>query len=172
MTTQNGEHIIKIKNLSKSFGEQAVLKGIDLQVSKGETIAVLGRSGRGKSVLLKLMIGLMKPDSGSIEIYGEDITRIPLQGVNELRKKMRFLFQQGALYDSLTVEENVAFPLRRHTKMTDAEIREHVHELLSRVEMQDSAKKLPSEISGGMQKRVGIARALALQPEVKPVSIP
>src|SRR5262245_37918820 len=153
MSSQNGEHVIRIQNLSKSFGEQKVLKGIDLQVSKGETIAVLGRSGRGKSVLLKLVVGLLKPDSGSIQIYGQDITQIPLQGVNELRKKMGFLFQQGALYDSLTVEENVAFPLRRHTKKSNAEIHERVDQLLSRVEMQDSAKKLPSEISGGMQDR-------------------
>jgi phospholipid/cholesterol/gamma-HCH transport system ATP-binding protein len=166
MTTQNGEPVIKLQSLYKAFGDQVVLNGIDLRVAKGETLAVLGRSGKGKSVLLKLIIGLIKPDSGAIHIEGEEITKISRDRLNEIRKRIGFLFQQGALYDSLTVEENVAFPLRRHTKMSDGEILERVGDLLSRVEMQDSIKKMPSEISGGMQKRVGLARALALKPEI------
>jgi phospholipid/cholesterol/gamma-HCH transport system ATP-binding protein len=166
MTTQNGEPVIKLKSLHKSFGHQVVLKGLDLQVAKGKTVAVLGRSGKGKSVLLKLIIGLIQPDSGSIHIGGEEISKIPRERLNEIRKGIGFLFQQGALYDSLTVQENVAFPLRRHTKMSDKEILDQAADLLSRVEMQDSMKKMPAEISGGMQKRVGLARALALKPEI------
>jgi ABC-type transporter Mla maintaining outer membrane lipid asymmetry ATPase subunit MlaF len=108
---------IQVQSLSKSFGKQTVLKGINLEVAQGETISVLGRSGTGKSVLLKLIIGLHKPDSGSIRVHGEEVTSLPLKQLNEVRKKVGFLFQQAALYDSLTVEENVAFPLRRHSKM-------------------------------------------------------
>jgi phospholipid/cholesterol/gamma-HCH transport system ATP-binding protein len=127
---------------------------------------VLGRSGTGKSVLLKLLIGLQKPDAGEIEIDQQQITSLPLEEMNQLRKKIGFLFQSAALYDSLTVEENVAFPLRRHTKMNKQERRERVQELLARVGMEKALKKLPSDISGGMKKRVGLARALALDPEI------
>jgi phospholipid/cholesterol/gamma-HCH transport system ATP-binding protein len=157
---------VQVRALSKSFGKQKVLKGINLEVSRGETLSVLGRSGTGKSVLLKLIIGLHKPDSGSICVNGEDVTKLPLQELNEVRKKIGFLFQQAALYDSLTVQENVAFPLRRHFKMSDAERNERVRELLAGVGMDKDANKLPSEVSGGMQKRVGLARALALEPEI------
>jgi phospholipid/cholesterol/gamma-HCH transport system ATP-binding protein len=157
---------VQVRALSKSFGKQKVLKGINLEVSRGETLSVLGRSGTGKSVLLKLIIGLHKPDSGSICVNGEDVTKLPLQELNEVRKKIGFLFQQAALYDSLTVQENVAFPLRRHFKMSDAERNKRVRELLAGVGMDKDANKLPSEVSGGMQKRVGLARALALEPEI------
>jgi phospholipid/cholesterol/gamma-HCH transport system ATP-binding protein len=157
---------VQVRALRKSFGKQQVLKGIDLEVSRGETLSVLGRSGTGKSVLLKLIIGLHKPDSGSICVNGEDVTKLPLKELNEVRKKIGFLFQQAALYDSLTVQENVAFPLRRHFKMSDAERNKRVHELLASVGMDKDANKLPSEVSGGMQKRVGLARALALEPEI------
>jgi phospholipid/cholesterol/gamma-HCH transport system ATP-binding protein len=134
---------IVVKGLHKSFGEQTVLNGIDLTVEPGENLAVLGRSGTGKSVLLKLIIGLQQADSGSICIHG-----------------------QAALYDSLTVEENVAFPLDRHLKISGADRKEKVRELLSSVGMDHDLDKLPSEISGGMQKRVGLARALALEPDI------
>jgi len=157
---------VVLQGLHRSFGSQVVLDGIDLTVQSGETLAVLGRSGTGKSVLLKLIIGLQKPDSGSIRIHGEEITLLQLDALNELRKKMGFLFQHAALYDSLTVEENVAFPLRRHTKMTEPERRDRVKELLSGVGMEGDLKKVPSELSGGMQKRVGLARALALEPGI------
>ena len=158
--------MIQLENLYKSFGDQVVLNGINLEIKKGETLAVLGRSGTGKSVLLKLIIGLIKPDSGSIQIDEKEITKSDTKGLNEIRKNMGFLFQKGALYDSLTVEENVAFPLLRHTKKNPREIQERVEELLYLTGMIDSAKKMPSEISGGMQKRVGLARALALDPEI------
>ena len=166
MKRENREPTILVKGLRKSFGEQTVLNGIDLTVGRGETLAVLGRSGTGKSVLLKLLIGLQAPDSGSIHINGREITALPLDELNEVRKKVGFLFQQAALYDSLTVEENVAFPLNRHTKMSVAERSDRVRELLSSVGMAGDLEKLPSQISGGMQKRVGLARALALEPEI------
>jgi phospholipid/cholesterol/gamma-HCH transport system ATP-binding protein len=157
---------VVLRGLHKSFGSQIVLDGITVTVEKGETLAVLGRSGTGKSVLLKLIIGLQKPDAGSILIHGEEITKLPLDAMNEIRKKMGFLFQNAALYDSLTVEQNIAFPLRRHSKKTEAEQGERVKELLASVGMEGDLKKMPSDISGGMQKRVGLARALALEPTI------
>jgi phospholipid/cholesterol/gamma-HCH transport system ATP-binding protein len=157
---------VQVRSLSKSFGEQAVLNGINLEVAQGETISVLGRSGTGKSVLLKLIIGLHKPDAGSIRVHGQEVTDLSLKSLNEVRRKIGFLFQQAALYDSLTVEENVAFPLRRHSKMSDDVRNERVRELLTSVGMDQDAHKMPAEISGGMQKRVGLARALALEPDI------
>jgi len=162
----NQESPIVIEDLRKSFGEQNVLNGINLVVNRGETLAVLGRSGTGKSVLLKLIVGLQKPDTGSIHVLGQDIAKLDGDRLNEIRKKIGFLFQSAALYDSLTVEENVAFPLARHTKMSEAERKSRARELLSAVGMESDLEKLPSEISGGMQKRVGLARALALDPEI------
>jgi len=162
----NEESPIVIEDLHKSFGEQKVLNGIDLVVNGGETLAVLGRSGTGKSVLLKLIVGLQKPDSGSIRVLGQDIAKLDGDRLNGIRKKIGFLFQSAALYDSLTVEENVAFPLARHTKMSEGERTTRARELLSAVGMEGDLEKLPSQISGGMQKRVGLARALALDPEI------
>ena len=159
--------VIAVEDLHKSFGSQKVLNGISLTVRRGETLAVLGRSGTGKSVLLRLMIGLQKPDSGSVRIHGQDIAGLALDQIGEIRKKMGFLFQHAALYDSLTVEQNVAFPLQHHKKeMSKAERADRVRELLAEVGMEDAVKKMPSEISGGMQKRVGLARALALEPDI------
>jgi phospholipid/cholesterol/gamma-HCH transport system ATP-binding protein len=129
-------------------------------------VAVLGRSGTGKSVFLKLIIGLQHADSGSIRIHGQEVTELELDPLNEVRKKIGFLFQQAALYDSLTVEENVAFPLIRHSQMSDSERKKRVRELLSHVGMEQDLQKMPSQISGGMQKRVGLARALALDPDI------
>src|SRR5260370_985437 len=163
---QDNPPMVVVKGLRKSFGEQRVLNGIDFTVAKGETVAVMGRSGTGKSVLLKLLVGLQAPDAGSISIQGEEITSLNIDRLNEIRKKMGFLFQQAALYDSLTVEENVAFPLSRHSKLSASERKDRVGELLKSVDMQEDLQKLPSEISGGMQKRVGLARALALDPEI------
>src|SRR6266404_5347113 len=157
---------IHVQSLTKSFGKQTVLKGINLEVAQGETLSILGRSGTGKSVLLKLLIGLHRPDSGSIRMNGEEVTNLPLKELNEVRKKVGFLFQQAALYDSLTVEENVAFPLRRHSKMCNDQRNKRVRELLASVGMEKDAHKLPAELSGGMQKRVGLARALALEPDI------
>jgi phospholipid/cholesterol/gamma-HCH transport system ATP-binding protein len=155
-----------VQGLHNSYGEQKVLNGLDLKVGSGQTVAVLGRSGTGKSVLLRLIIGLQKPDAGTIQIQGLEITNANLEQMNEIRKKMGFLFQHAALYDSLTVEENVAFPLRRHTEMTAAQRSERVQELLASVGMEADLQKMPSDISGGMQKRVGLARALALEPGI------
>lgn len=155
-----------VRQLRKSFGTQVVLNGIDLQVARGETLAVLGRSGTGKSVLLRLIIGLQRPDSGSIEIYGREVSSLRLDELNKLRKRIGFLFQQGALYDSLSVEENVAFPLRRHRGLSGSVLRHRVAELLGQVGMEGELNKMPSQISGGMQKRVGLARALALGPDL------
>jgi phospholipid/cholesterol/gamma-HCH transport system ATP-binding protein len=157
---------IAVKDLKKTFGAQKVLDGITLQVASGETLAILGRNGTGKSVLLKLIIGLASPDSGSVSIHGQEVVGLDTVHLNELRKKMGFLFQQAALYDSLTVEENVAFPLGRHTRMGETERKERARELLRGVGMEKDLQKHPSEISGGMQKRVGLARALALEPDI------
>src|SRR6266536_4297239 len=166
MSYQTNDSPIVIEGLRKAFGEQKVLDGINLQVAKGETVAVLGRSGGGKSVLPKLLIGLQTPDSGSIRIAGQEITKLGEKQLNDVRKKIGFLFQQAALYDSLTVEENVVFPLKRHTNKSAAEQKDRVRELLADVDMDQDLEKLPSQISGGMQKRVGLARALALDPEI------
>jgi phospholipid/cholesterol/gamma-HCH transport system ATP-binding protein len=155
-----------LQGVHKCFDAQVVLNGIDLTVGAGKTLAVLGRSGTGKSVLLKLIVGLQKPDSGSIRIHGQELTNSNLEAVNEIRKTMGFLFQHAALYDSLTVAENVAFPLRRHSKMTASERGDRVKELLAGVGMEADLNKMPSDISGGMQKRVGLARALALEPGI------
>ncbi|MBZ5514491.1 MAG: ABC transporter ATP-binding protein [Acidobacteriia bacterium] len=157
---------IVVEGLRKSFGPQRVLNGVNLRVEYGETLSVLGRSGTGKSVLLKLIVGLLKPDAGSIAIQGRDIAGLSLDQLNGIRKKIGFLFQQAALYDSLTVGENVAFPLKRHTSMSAAERRDRVRELLKQVGMEEHQGKMPSQISGGMQKRVGLARALALDPNI------
>jgi phospholipid/cholesterol/gamma-HCH transport system ATP-binding protein len=166
MENNNYKPAIRVKGLSKSFGKQTVLAGIDLEVARGETLTVLGRSGTGKSVLLKLIIGLQRADGGEVEINGEEVTSLPLDELNRVRKTVGFLFQQAALYDSLTVGENVAFPLRRHTDMKDAERTSRVLELLKRVSMEEDRQKMPAELSGGMKKRVGLARALALDPEI------
>ena len=157
---------IQVHDLHKSFGAQTVLDGIGLEVRQGETLAVMGRSGTGKSVLLKLLIGLEAPDSGSVSIQGQEIAGLGTQQLNEIRKKVGFLFQQAALYDSLTIEENVIFPMNRHFRMPRAEQKRRARELLASVGMEKDLDKLPSQISGGMQKRAGVARALALDPEI------
>ena len=165
-TPIDGEQVLVIRDVHKSFGTQHVLDGMNLNVVRGETLAVLGRSGTGKSVLLKLIVGLNNPDSGSICIQGQEIAGLGLTQMNRLRIKMGFLFQHAALYDSLTVEQNVAFPLVRHTKMSASERRDRVKDLLHCVGMENDLDKMPSDISGGMQKRVGLARALALRPDI------
>jgi phospholipid/cholesterol/gamma-HCH transport system ATP-binding protein len=158
---------IAVANLHKSFGSQKVLNGISMAVNRGETMAVLGRSGTGKSVLLRLIIGLEKPDSGSVLIHGRDITGLNLDQLGAIRMKMGFLFQHAALYDSLTVEQNVTFPLQHHKKeMSKSERSDRARQLLTEVGMEGHFEKMPSDISGGMQKRVGLARALALEPDI------
>ena len=157
---------IQVSDLHKSFGSQTVLDGMQLEVHEAETVAVLGRSGTGKSVLLKVMIGLQAADSGQVCIQGKEIGKLSVGELNEVRKKIGFLFQQAALYDSLTIEENVIFPMARNSHQARAEQKERARELLSSVGMEGDFEKLPSQISGGMQKRVGLARALALEPEI------
>jgi phospholipid/cholesterol/gamma-HCH transport system ATP-binding protein len=161
-----GAPAISVEDLHKSFGSQRVLNGITLAVGRAETLALLGRSGTGKSVLLRTIIGLEKPDSGSVRIHGEDIGGLALDQLGEIRKKMGFLFQHGALYDSLTVEQNVAFPLEHHRRdMSRSDQSGRVRELLAEVGMDRALAKMPSDLSGGMQKRVALARALALEPD-------
>jgi phospholipid/cholesterol/gamma-HCH transport system ATP-binding protein len=162
-----GVPAVAVENLHKSYGAQKVLNGVSLCVDRGKTLAVLGRSGTGKSVLLRVIIGLAKPDSGSVRIQGEEIAGLPLDGLGEVRKKMGFLFQHAALYDSLTVAQNIAFPLEHHRgDMSQSEQNDRVMQLLSEVGMEAARDKMPSDISGGMQKRVGLARALALDPQI------
>lgn len=162
----DGHSAIAVEDLRKAFGNQRVLNGISFEVAHGETVAVIGRSGGGKSVLLKLLIRLQLPDSGSIRIADQEVTKADDRQLTEVRKRIGFLFQQAALYDSLTVQENVAFPLHRHSKMSAEEQEKRVQELLREVGMEHDRDKWPSQISGGMQKRVGLARALALDPEI------
>jgi phospholipid/cholesterol/gamma-HCH transport system ATP-binding protein len=157
---------IAMAHLSKSFGAQKVLDGIDLTISRGQTVSLLGRSGTGKSVLLRLLVGLDRPDSGSIRIDGEEITSLGMDALNKIRLKLGFVFQQAALYDSLTIAENVEFPLKRQRKQSPSDRRDKVRQLLSSVGLDGHRDKLPSEISGGMKKRAGLARALALDPAI------
>ena len=160
------KNIIQLKGVHKSFGAHHVLRGIDLNLPADQVNVIIGRSGGGKSVLLKHIIGLLKPDKGQVLIDGTDI--VPLSGkeLAEIRKRFGMLFQEGALFDSLTVAENVAFPLVEHTNISKAEIMDIVEEKLTRVGLKGMGYKMPSELSGGMRKRVGLARALALDPQI------
>ncbi len=157
---------IRIKGVYKSFGDQEVLKGVNLEIERGRTTVIIGKSGGGKSVLMKHLIGLIKPDRGEIWVDGEDMTQLKEPELNELRRKFGMLFQEAALFDSMDVGENVAFPIREHTNFPDREIGRIVGEKLRQVGLFGSERKMPSELSGGMKKRVGLARALALEPEI------
>jgi len=158
--------MIEIMDLTKSFNDHPVLKGVTLTVNTGETMVVIGRSGCGKSVLWKHLIGILKPDSGSVMIDGVDIAKLSGRSLDQIRKKFGMLFQGAALFDSMTVEENVAFPLREHTTMDEAAIRQRVQECLSLVGLERVEDLRPAELSGGMRKRVGLARALSMNPEI------
>lgn len=157
---------ITIADLHKSFGANHVLRGVDLTVEPGESMVIIGGSGSGKSVLIKHIIGLLKPDRGSILVNGEEVTTMRERQLKELRKKFGMLFQAAALFDSLTVGENVAFALVEHTRLSRAEIADRVREKLTLVGLPGTEDLFPSELSGGMKKRVGLARALAIEPEV------
>ncbi|MCM4160483.1 ABC transporter ATP-binding protein [Antarcticibacterium flavum] len=157
--------MIEIKNLHKGFEDQQVLKGIDFVFETGKTNLVIGQSGSGKSVLLKCMLGIFKPEKGSIEYDGEKFSEFTDEEKRELRKEIGMLFQGGALFDSMTVEENVMFPLRMFTKKKKKDLQDRVQEVLERVNLEDAGKKYPAEISGGMQKRVAIARAIVNKPK-------
>jgi phospholipid/cholesterol/gamma-HCH transport system ATP-binding protein len=166
-THDKNEVVIEIKNLKKSFGSKDVLKNITLDVHRGENVVVLGRSGQGKSVTIQCIVGMLTPDGGTLKVFGEDITNLGEKELKELRMKIGFLFQSGALYDSMTVRENLEFPLTRVLKITDqAELDKRVEEVLTSVGLADAADKMPSDLSGGMRKRAGLARTLIIKPEI------
>jgi phospholipid/cholesterol/gamma-HCH transport system ATP-binding protein len=163
---------IRFDHVSKSFGALTVLDDVSFEIPAGEAFCILGRSGSGKSVTLKQLVGLIKPDQGSIEVEGHEITTLDAAGLSQMRKRMGYLFQYSALFDSSSVGENVAFPLRRHTQASDSEIRERAQAMLDRVGLNDVYDKMPSDISGGMRKRAGLARALVMNPSILLVDEP
>jgi len=158
--------IIQLKGVEKTLGGQPVLRGVDLGIPKGDITTIIGPSGEGKSVLLKHMIGLMRPDKGQVLVDGVDITNIRDQALNEIRKKFAMLFQSAALFDSMNVFENVAFPLREKRLVSESDIQRYVPEMLERVGLGNMGHKFPAELSGGMKKRAGLARALVMGPEI------
>lgn len=158
--------MIRITNVEKKFHDKTVLNGVSLQIPDGITMVIIGQSGCGKTVLLKSIIGLIKPERGTIDIDGEDVIRLSQRELYEKRKKMGMLFQGAALFDSMTVEENIGLPLKYHKKLSNKEIREKVAEKLKLVGLSSIEKKKPAELSGGMKKRVGLARALIMDPEL------
>jgi phospholipid/cholesterol/gamma-HCH transport system ATP-binding protein len=158
--------VAEIEHLEKSFGTKKVLKDITLKIKKGENLVILGKSGSGKSVLIKCLVGLIEPDEGMIMLLGKNITGLASNELNLLRKKVGFLFQSGALYDSMTVRENLEFPLRDLKSMPREEIDALVMEALKNVGLEEAIDKMPSELSGGMRKRVGLARTLIFKPEI------
>ena len=161
------ETAIKIDNLHKSFGDTKVLKGISIAVNQGEDLVILGRSGTGKSVTIKCLVGLVKADEGRVEIFGTDITNLNIKELNEIRLRMGFMFQNGALYDSMSVRQNLAFTLRHHTnEFTDDEVEKLIIETLESVGLGEAIDKMPAELSGGMVKRIGLARTIIVKPEI------
>ncbi len=163
----DSKHIIRVENLHKAFGTNNVLEGVDIQIEEGKVTTIIGKSGIGKSVLLKNIIGIMKPDKGKIFFKGEDVTALPKSKLLELRKNMGYLFQDAALFDFMTVEENISFPIIEQLKIKSrSEIKKRVAKLLDLVELPGIEKRMPSELSGGMRKRVGLARAIAVEPQV------
>jgi phospholipid/cholesterol/gamma-HCH transport system ATP-binding protein len=159
--------IIEIKDLHKAFGDNEVLKGVNLSVNKGENLVVLGKSGSGKSITIKCIVGLVMADKGEINVFDTDITKIDTKELNEIRVRIGFLFQNAALYDSMSVRENLSFTLRRHvTGLSKEELQTEISEVLESVGLSDAIDKMPSELSGGMRKRVGLARTLILKPEI------
>jgi phospholipid/cholesterol/gamma-HCH transport system ATP-binding protein len=157
---------VELDHVSKAFRGQMVLSDVSLRIAPGKAFCLLGRSGTGKSVTLKIMVGLIQPDRGKIRIQGTEIEPSEPKILSEVRRQIGFLFQNAALFDSITVGENVAFPLRRHTRKSEEEIQSIVHEKLKEVELENEGPKMPSELSGGMVKRAGLARALALDPAI------
>ncbi|HEX5758961.1 MAG TPA: ABC transporter ATP-binding protein [Thermoanaerobaculia bacterium] len=157
---------IRVRGLVKSFGPKRVLDGVDLDVLAGESTVVIGASGTGKSVLIKHIIGLLRPDSGTVEVDGVDVHGLDYREITEFRRRFGMAFQEGALFDSMSVADNVGFPLKRQSRLPRAEIAERVEECLALVRLEGVGKKLPSELSGGMRRRVGFARAVALEPQI------
>ncbi|MES2577681.1 MAG: ATP-binding cassette domain-containing protein [Bacteroidota bacterium] len=159
--------VIEIKELYKSFGKNEVLKGVTFSVNKGENLVVLGKSGSGKSITIKCLVGLVVADEGEINVFGTDITKIDTAELNEIRVRIGFLFQNAALYDSMSVRENLGFTLKRHAKDLSAEeLENQIKDVLESVGLAEAIDKMPSELSGGMRKRIGLARTLILKPEI------
>jgi phospholipid/cholesterol/gamma-HCH transport system ATP-binding protein len=165
-TPRASTEAVRVEGIWKTFDAEPVLRGLDLEVPRGSTLTVMGGSGSGKTVLLRLTAGLIKPERGRIWTLDVDITLLREDALLPLRRRMGFVFQGAALFDSLTVYENVAYPLREHASLPESEVADRVHRLLARVGLHDVDRKLPAELSGGMRKRVGIARALVLGPEL------
>lgn len=157
---------MELRHVTKRFGTRTVLDDVNLVVPAGRAVCLLGRSGTGKSVTLKHIVGLMQPDEGEVLVEGEDVTRMDRRALSRIRQRMGLLFQSAALFDSISVGENVAFPLRRHSKLPDREIRDRAQALLADVGLADDYDKMPADLSGGMKKRAGLARALALEPAI------
>ena len=165
--TKTGEPVIEINNLKKSFGQQEVLTNVSLKLFNGENLVVLGKSGSGKSVLIKCIVGLLKSDGGTIKVFEKNVSALSRQELGDLRQKIGFLFQSGALYDSMTVKQNLEFPLRRIRKdLTEKEIEEKVNEVLENVGLADALHKMPSQLSGGMRKRISLARTIVVDPMI------
>ncbi len=159
--------VISIKDLRKSFGTRNVLNGVNLEIHKGENVAVLGRSGTGKSVLIKIIAGLLKPDMGTVEVFGRQIDKVDDKELQQLRLKIGFSFQNSALYDSMSVRENLEFPLvRNRRELSRKEVQKSIEEVLDNVGLSQTINQMPSELSGGQKKRIGIARTLILKPEI------
>jgi phospholipid/cholesterol/gamma-HCH transport system ATP-binding protein len=166
MTTNDAGPVISLRGVTKSFGSHTVLSDISFDVPRGKTTAILGPSGTGKSVLLKNIIGLLRPDAGEIWVEGEQIVGMREKDLYRVRKKFGVLFQDGALFGSMSLYDNIAFPLREHTRKSEKEIRELVHRNAEMVGLMDHLKKLPGEVSGGMKKRAGLARAMVTEPDI------
>ena len=161
------KQVIEIANLKKSFGHQEVLKDVSLKLLNGENLVVLGKSGSGKSVLIKCIVGLLKSDGGTIRVFGDNVNELNSDGMSGLRKKIGFLFQSGALYDSMTVKENLEFPLQRiRMDLTKKEMDEKILEALENVGLADALNKMPSQLSGGMRKRISLARTIVVDPKI------
>jgi len=165
-TTTQAPPAIELRKVTKAFGPHKVLDDVSLVIPAGIGFCVLGRSGTGKSVMLKHIIGLMKPDAGQVIVEGHDITPLPSRELAPIRRRIGFLFQNAALFDSISVGENVAFPMRRHTDLPDEDIRSRASTLLSQVGLGRDYDKMPADLSGGMRKRAGLARAMALEPSI------
>jgi len=167
ISDNSNEYVIEIKHLQKSFNGRMILSDINLKVKKSENVVVLGKSGIGKSVLIKCIVGLIHPDKGSVKVFGKEVSRMNRKELDEIRTRVGFIFQGNALYDSMSVRENLEFPLRRNKIISDKkEIDKLVYEVLESVGLKDTVDKMPAELSGGMKKRIGLARTLILKPEI------
>ncbi|HJY64708.1 MAG TPA: ATP-binding cassette domain-containing protein [Ignavibacteria bacterium] len=162
----SSEIVIVLEHVKKSFGKNEILKDISLRVKKGETVVTLGKSGTGKSVTLKCIVGLVIPDAGKVRVLGKDIPSLTYNELQDIRKKIGFVFQSGALYDSMSVRQNIEFPLVRNSDLSKSEINSRIEEVLNDVGLAEAVDKMPSELSGGMRKRIGVARTISVNPEI------